>query len=336
MEQRWAIAIHGGIDPDLRNTHLKVESGEHGCEEKEESSLYPQNNLDIVSKEKIINQDLERALEHGKSLLRQGSSSVNAAESVVKMLEDSKLFNAGINALLPIKAGEMEAAIMEGKSMLCGAVSGVKGVYNPVTLCRGIMERHPGVLYCQEGAEQVAHEMGVAYTDEEHNLRSQSSETLDSESHNPPMIPLPVLNGSVGCVCLDKAGNLAAATSTVTSPKDGDADGGGVSTSNSSACIGCTTYANTECAVSVSGTDIKSCIAHDVLVRMEQQNGKISSVVEELMSTGIPDERQKCVDTDSVGLVALTRKGEVVMKSKDSNMFCAAADSTGLYQFEKI
>jgi beta-aspartyl-peptidase (threonine type) len=121
----------------------------------------------------------------------------------VVALEDDPLFNAGTGSTLNRLGGiEMDAAIMEGKSLRAGAVAAVSGIKNPIRLARRIMEDGRHVMLASEGALSFAREIGFAQCPPE-ELIVESAQKVWNEKH-----------GTVGCVALDSTGNIAVATST--------------------------------------------------------------------------------------------------------------------------
>src|SRR5260221_9973684 len=108
----------------------------------------------------------ESALALGWKLLERGGSAVDAVEEVVRHLEDSAAFDAGhgshLNALGQV---ELDASIMNGKSLRCGAVAAVHCIRNPVSLARKIMEESEHILLVGEGAERFGSEHGIPLCD---------------------------------------------------------------------------------------------------------------------------------------------------------------------------
>lgn len=196
MVNNFAIAIHGGAGPD---------------------SAFIQQNLDKYK------QGLNDALATGYNVLESGGSSLDAVEAAVNALEDDPLFNAGRGSALNEKAEvEMDAAIMSGNGLKCGAVSIVKNIKNPVTLARAIMEKSGHIYLGDMGALEFAQKLGLklmpeAYfiTDhafEEYREAAKESTAKVEEAGNYQVQRKE--HGTVGAVALDKKGNLAAVTST--------------------------------------------------------------------------------------------------------------------------
>src|SRR5690606_27482547 len=155
-------------------------------------------------------------LEDGARMLAAGASSLDTVEAAVRALEDCPLFNAGRGAVFNVHGEhELEAAIMDGRTLRAGAVANVRGIKNPVQLARWVMERTPHVFLQGEGAVAFARTEGMeivspAYFWTEHRWKALKEARLHSEA-NRRTTPEP---GTVGAVALDGNGDLAAATST--------------------------------------------------------------------------------------------------------------------------
>src|ERR687892_1873591 len=110
-------------------------------------------------REREYRDGLERALTAGYEILKRGGSNLDATEAAVRVLEDDPHFNAGKGAVFT-SAGvnEMDAAIMDGRTLKAGAVAGLKRVKNPILLARLVMEQSPHVMMVGEGAETFARE----------------------------------------------------------------------------------------------------------------------------------------------------------------------------------
>ena len=95
-------------------------------------------------------------------MLERGGSSLDAVTAAVRMLEDNPQFNAGRGAVLNRDGmAELDASVMDGRTLGAGAVAGVRHVKNPVELARLVMEKSPHVMLVGEGAEEFALEQGV-------------------------------------------------------------------------------------------------------------------------------------------------------------------------------
>ncbi len=223
---------------------------------------------------------LSDALDLGENILKEGGSSMDAVETVIAFLEDVPLFNAGKGAVFTNGGkNELDASFMDGETMNAGAVGGVTTVKNPIKAARAVMEKSKHVMLTGKGAETFAEEQGLDlvenkyfFTQDNYNrlqeiLKREKQGSLQLDRDFPDR-----KHGTVGCVALDKKGNLAAGTSTggMTNKKYGRI--------GDSPIIGAGTYAdNNTCAVSCTGHGeffIRYAVAHDLSARMKF--GKIS------------------------------------------------------------
>jgi beta-aspartyl-peptidase (threonine type) len=188
---------------------------------------------------------VRRACAAGWSILRAGGSALDAVEAAVRALEDDPAFNAGLGATLGAAGDvELDASIMDGASLRCGAVAAVRDVKNPISLARAVMERTGHVLLAGAGASAFAREVGLPLCDNgvlvtpAQRARWEAARRGAAASRS----------GTVGAAARDARGHLAAATST-----------GGMSMKlpgrvGDSALIGCGTYADDAlAAVSCTG-----------------------------------------------------------------------------------
>ena len=158
------------------------------------------------------------ALDAGYAVLEKGGSSLDAVTAAVRMMEDDPQFNAGRGAVLNHDGdAELDAAIMDGSGPHAGAVAAVRHVKNPIELARLVMEQSPHVLLVGDGAEEFALEHGVVLVPRTY-FRTERRERELEEARKAEAAKAKAAgitaSGTVGAVALDRAGNLAAATST--------------------------------------------------------------------------------------------------------------------------
>jgi len=216
---------------------------------------------------------MRAAVEAGWALLRSGAASLDAVEAAVRVLEDHPRFNAGRGAVLTAEGTvELDASIMEGDRLRCGAVAAVRAIANPIMLERRVLEDGRHVLLVAEGAVRFARDQGIALCDPaalitEVQLRRWRTRG-GSAPTGPPPSPAPMTGpggptGTVGAVALDARGTMAAATST------GGTAGKLPGRVGDSALIGCGTYAeSTIGGASCTGTGeaiIRTVLAHRAL-----------------------------------------------------------------------
>jgi beta-aspartyl-peptidase (threonine type) len=279
---------------------------------------------------------LKAALEEGKRRAEAGESALDVAEAVVRILEDNELFNAGRGAALTEKGrAELDASIMDGATLKAGAVASITTVKNPVSLARKVMEKTRHVLLAGDGAEQFATTVGVQRVPNEYFITPRRQQMLEeylkeqkSGTGLNPSVPIaadapgasghswsPMKYGTVGCVVRDKAGNLAAATST------GGLTGKKYGRIGDSPIIGAGCYANKTVAVSCTGTGeqfMRHVVARSLAARMELKQAADYMIFTELTK-------------DDGGLIAVDAAGNVALPYSSEGMYRAAADSSGLF-----
>jgi L-asparaginase / beta-aspartyl-peptidase len=276
---------------------------------------------------------LAAALDAGYALLERGGSSLDAVTAAVRVMEDDPQFNAGRGAVLNDQGdAELDAAIMDGSGPRAGAVASVLHVKNPIELARLVMEKSHYVLLVGEGAEEFALEQGVALMPRSY-FRTASREREFEETRHAEWAPHNAAAaaggsaqwnsmGTVGAVALDRAGNLAAATST-----------GGLTTNKhrgrvgDSPLIGAGTYANNQsCAVSGTGQGeyfIRGVIAYDVCALVSYRGMTLAQAVQEVIH-----EKLRRAGGEG-GVIALDPVGDIAMDFNSVGMFRGARDSRG-------
>lgn len=234
--KEWAIVIHGGTEGDPPSETSDDELRRH-------------------------EQGLAEAINIGKDILHNGGQSIDAVEAVIRYLEDDQEFNAGKGAAKTQEDKyELDAAIMDGATLKVGALTGVTTVKNPITLARGIMENSSHVFFWGSGAEKFADGMDVERVSNSYFAKSpvEDHSVADKNDVGKENFSL----GTVGCVAIDKHGNIVAGTST------GGRSGKGHGRIGDSPIIGAGTYANNKTAgVSATGAGeefIKLTVAYDI------------------------------------------------------------------------
>jgi beta-aspartyl-peptidase (threonine type) len=173
--------------------------------------------------EKAYREKLNEALSVGEKILKEGGSSMDAVTQTIMVMENSPLFNAGKGAVFTNEGiNEMDASFMEGKTMNAGAVGGLTVIKNPILAARAVMEKSEHVLLTGNGAETFAKEQGIEvvdtkyfYTDRRWKSLERAKKTEKVELSESEDEAEEKKHGTVGCVALDKEGNLAAGTSEV-------------------------------------------------------------------------------------------------------------------------
>jgi beta-aspartyl-peptidase (threonine type) len=277
-------------------------------------------------REKAYRDKLSEALLAGFNVLKRGGPCLDAVVAAITLLEDSPLFNAGKGAVFTSEGtNELDSSIMDGRTLKAGAVAGLKHVKNPILLARLVMEQSPHVMMTGDGAEAFARQKGVEMVDPKYFYTEERWQQLqrmkEAEKSPPPKssrvepttAPLDEHKfGTVGAVCLDRAGNLGAGTSTggMTNKRFGRV--------GDSPIIGAGTYADNEtCAVSCTGDGeyfIRSVVAHDISSMMRYARRALERAAADAL-----EKVQKIGGTG--GLIAIDRRGNFAMPFNTSGMY---------------
>jgi beta-aspartyl-peptidase (threonine type) len=157
---------------------------------------------------------VEEAVHRGWNILEKGGTALDAVVAAVNSMEDNPIFDAGIGSVLTEDGTvEMDALIMDGKSLEAGAVAGLRDVRHPVNLARLVMEKTPHVLMIGEGAARLADEFRVERITQDKLVTDEARRGLE-EWLKERKFGGTFGHETVGAVALDSDGNLAAATST--------------------------------------------------------------------------------------------------------------------------
>ncbi len=257
---------------------------------------------------------LLESLEVGYKILEEGGSALDAVVAAINILEDSPLFNAGKGAVLTEKGvAELDASIMDGKTLMAGSVAGVRHVKNPITLAKLVMEKSPHVMMIGGGAEEFGSQFDIEMVDTSYFITSERWEQYLKMKKDREEKSKEEKHGTVGCVALDKNGNLAAGTST-----------GGMMLKKfgrvgDSPIIGAGTYANNNtCAVSGTGWGeyfIRLGVARDVSSLIEYKNYSLSEAADEVIIRKLP------ALGGEGGIIAIDKNGNVAMPFNTGGMF---------------
>ncbi|CAG0941542.1 beta-aspartyl-peptidase (threonine type) [Anaerolineae bacterium] len=178
------------------------------------------------------------AARQGWKILLAGGTALDAVQAAIVSLEDDPAFDAGFGSFLNREGDvEMDASIMDGRTLDAGAVAGIQRVKNPIILARRVLESEHTFLIGR-GAEEFAQERGIALVDNATLRAPEQIEKWREWQINPPTLPKKPSNGTVGCVAVDRDGNVAAGTCT------GGMRFKRVGRVGDSPLIGCGTYAD--------------------------------------------------------------------------------------------
>ncbi len=321
MMAKIALAIHGGAGTILRSQMTE-------------------------ELEREYRGGLEAALKAGWAVLEKGGPSLDAVEAAVVSLEDFPLFNAGRGSVFTSEGkNEMDAAIMDGKSLSAGAVAFVRNVRNPIRLARKVMEKTEHILLAGEGANQFAAEMGIETAPDEYFFTehrwlqlqdaiadgrvqldhvsepaaSAAGQSVRTKPNWPPANAGGSDLGTVGAVACDKNGLLAAATSTggMTNKKFGRI--------GDTPLIGSGTYADDLCAVSCTGHGeyfMLGVSAYDVSARMRYKEISIEDAARETI------ERLTEIKGEG-GLIAVDSRGNITLPFNSDGMYRGSVSADG-------
>lgn len=287
-------------------------------------------------KEAAYKAKLEEAIKVGHTILKNGGTSQEAVIKTIQVMEESPLFNAGKGAVFT-NAGtnELDASFMDGKTLNAGAVAGVKDVKSPIELAVKVMTDSEHVMLSGEGASTFAKEKGLEIVDPSYfyterrfkslqRIIDREKTQLDHDDKTAVFYDSDIKNakfGTVGCVALDKNGNIAAGTSTggMTNKRWGRIGDAPI--------IGSGTYANNNtCGVSSTGWGeyfIRSQIAYDISAQMEYQQKSLKEATTDV----IQNKLTKLGGTG--GVVALDKNGNMSFEFNTAGMYRASMNDKG-------
>lgn len=301
VENPIAIVIHGGAG-NIKRENISAE------------------------KEKIYKAKLDEAISKGHDILQNGGTAMEAVQRTINILEDSPLFNAGKGAVFNHEGyNELDASIMDGKTQNAGAIAGVTRVKNPINLAYEVMENSKHVLLSGAGAEEFAQERGIRLVDSSYFATPERLEALKRSQNKTALLSWEDKKyGTVGCVALDKDGNIVAGTST-----------GGMTNKRWNRIgdvpiIGAGTYANNEtCGVSSTGWGeyfIRLAVAHDISAQMMYANKSLQEAAEDVILKKLEDLG------GSGGIIAVDKDGNISKVFNSTGMFRASIDKNGQKQ----
>lgn len=317
----WAIVLHGGAGV-IERASMKPEA------------------------EAAYRASITQAVQAASKILDHGGSSLDAVEAAIQILEDDPLFNAGRGAVFTADGkNELDAAIMDGSNLKAGAVAGVTNTRHPISLARAVMEKSPHVMLMGAGADAFASSVGLEQVDSSFFFTERRWQSLVRQLEKegrpiplrpagaPPAPTVPISEieppdahkyGTVGVVALDRAGNVAAGTSTGgTQAKQWGRVG-------DSPIIGAGTYAsNQSCAVSATGTGeyfIRLGVAREVCNLVYFKGMSLQQAVDQVIHKEL-----ESLQGDG-GLIAITPDGQQAWSFNTPGMFRAKLAEGGKLQ----
>ncbi|PYF76637.1 isoaspartyl peptidase/L-asparaginase family protein [Pedobacter nutrimenti] len=317
QQKKYVMVIHGGAGTILKK------------------NMTPE-------KEAAYTAALTAALKAGYAAIQSGKSSLDAVEASIHVMEDSPLFNAGKGAVFTHDGrNELDASIMNGKTLEAGAVAGVTTVKNPISAARAVMEKSEHVMMVGAGADKFAKEAGLEIVDPKYFWTKERWDGLQKaiqedstkavlDHGSKKSMKMGIQNhdnkfGTVGCVALDKSGNLAAGTSTggMTNKKYGRV--------GDSPIIGAGTYCNNETAgISCTGWGefyIRNVVAKTISDLMEYKNMGVAEAAKVVL------DKVGKMGGDG-GLIALDKKGNVTMPFNTEGMYRGTVTADGKIEIQ--
>jgi len=283
---------------------------------------------------------LKEALTQSYQKIKEGKSSLVAVEAAIVVMEDSPLFNAGKGAVFTSDGrNELDASIMYGKDKSAGAVAGLTVVKNPIKAAIAVMQKSEHVMMIGKGAEQFAKKEGLEIVNPKYfwtqhrwdalqkvkkaELKANQPNAMNN-SHYPSYYWVDKKFGTVGCVALDRDGNISAGTSTggMTNKKYGRVGDAPI--------IGAGTYADKNVGISGTGWGefyIRTSAARTVAAKYEYQNKDVKTATQEVML-----EIEK-LGGDG-GMIALDKNGNVAMTFNTEGMYRGTVTEDGEINIE--
>lgn len=300
----YTIVVHGGAGT-IRKDHM------------------------TTAMEQSYQEGLQSSMDAGFSLLKKGGTAMDAVRAAVRSLEDNILFNAGRGAVFTSNGRqEMDASLMDGKTLMAGAIASVHNIRNPIELAYAVMTNSQHVLLAGKGAYDFAKLHDIKTEPDEYfysqlrydqwkKMQGSSSTALD---HN---VDVPGHKmGTVGAVACDAEGNIAAATST------GGMTNKAYGRIGDSPLIGAGTYANNKtCAISCTGHGepfIRAVTAYDVSCLMEYKGYSLK----EAMHIVVHDKLLK-LDGEG-GMIGVDAMGNGEMFFNSEGMYRGIRNSNGI------
>ncbi len=309
---KWAIVLHGGAGVIQR------------------SSMTPE-------RDKEYRAGLEEAVRAAAAVLDANGPAVDAAEAALNKLEDNPHFNAGKGAVFTADGkNELDAAIMDGKTMEAGAVADVTRTKNPISLAKAVMQKSPHVMLVGPGADQFAASVGLQQVDPSYffteerwqglvrQLKREGRPIPPRPAGAPPEPTKPIAQmetpdahkwGTTGIVVRDRQGNIAAGTTT------GGVQGKRWGRVGDSPIIGAGTYAsNQSCGVSATGTGeyfIRLTVARTICALVQYKGMRLQEAADDVI------QRQLTAMHGDGGIIAMTPDGQIAWSFNTPGMFRA-------------
>jgi beta-aspartyl-peptidase (threonine type) len=324
---KWAIVLHGGAGVIQR------------------SSMTPE-------RDKAYRAGMDEAVRAAARVLDANGSAVDAVEAALNKLEDNPLFNCGKGAVFTANGkNELDAAIMDGKTMMAGAVAGVTHTKNPISLAKAVMEKSPHVMLAGAGADQFAASVGLTQVDPSYFFTEPRWQSLIRQLKReglpiparpegaPPAPAAPIAQlespdvhkwGTTGIVVRDRQGNIAAGTTT------GGTQAKRWGRVGDSPIIGAGTYAsNQSCGVSATGTGeyfIRLTVARTICALVQYKGMRLQDAADEVIQKQLATLEDKRQGEAEGGVIAMTPDGQIAWSYNSPGMFRARLVEGGQIQ----
>lgn len=308
---RWAIVVHGGA----------------GVIERQQLS---------AEQERAYRDAMRKVTENGARLLSAGKPALDVIEATIGMMEDDPLFNAGRGAVFTARGrNELDAAIMDGRTLQAGSVAGVTRTRHPISLARRVMSASPHVMLVGTGADEFSLQQGLEQVEPGYFYTQRRWDALIKylQANQLPVPARPAgiqsedpakglahdegKKGTVGVVVLDTSGNVAAGTST------GGTTGKRWGRVGDSPIIGAGTYAsNQSCAVSATGTGeyfIRLSVAHEICSLVRYRGMSLQAAADEVIQKQLTELK------GDGGIIAVAPDGQTAWSFNTSGMYRARA-----------
>ena len=260
--------------------------------------------------EALVRASLTRVLDSGYAALARGEDRMDVVVSVLSMLEDDSLFNAGIGAVVNAEGvAELDASVMDGMTRKAGAVAGLQHVAHPAALARAVMDHTSHVFLIGEGAEQFAWEEGMDPVQNAYFLTKRRGKQYQNwiEQHK---------KGTVGVVVKDAQGHLAAGTST------GGMMGKQWGRVGDVPVLGAGTYADDRgAAISCTGHGeyfIREAVAYQVNARMQFGHESLAQAAHTVLFDVLNAQQGQG------GLIGIDAQGHAIMTFNSEGMYRGA------------
>lgn len=307
---KWAIIVHGGA----------------GVIER--TSMTPE-------RDKAYRAGVTRAIEAAQRVLDRNGAAIDAVEAALRVFEEDPLFNCGKGAVFTAKGtNELDAAIMDGKTMRAGAVADVTHTKSPISLAKAVMLKSPHVFLVGSGADEFAVSVGLEQVPNSYFFTERRWQSLvnqlkkegrpvpprpegappeTSEPHADLEKPDAHKYGTTGIAVRDRQGNVAAGTTT------GGTQGKQFGRVGDTPVIGAGTYAsNDSCAVSATGTGeyfIRLTVASRICSLVQYRGMPLQAAMDEVV------QRQLGAIHGDGGVIGLTPDGQLAWSFNTAGMF---------------